>query len=219
PPSGTAGALLSPATADKMPPTQADRESRGGTTSRQENPMRAFPSRLALAGLGLGTTLLWSMAAQAAMEPKAVADALIAAITAEGDTQASYAQANADGNDVVIEGLKLTSSEGDTGEIPSLRVTNPAEREPGGFTAERLTFDNGRIVSEDTTVSWQTGAMDQVTMPSAEEIKAKARVTPLSHMALGSLTVEGKEFDTPVTIASVDVSFGAVEDSVPHDMK
>jgi hypothetical protein len=180
--------------------------------------MRIHASRIAFVGLA-GAALLYAGMAQAAMDPKKVADSLVAAVGASGQSKASYAKSAASGADVVISSFKITNPGGDTLEIPTITVSAPADRTPGGFTAARIAFDKGKVTNKDSTVVWNTGLVENATVPSADEIKAKTRVTPFSKLSIGGFSVSGSELKAPVAISSLTVALADVKDGVPHDMK
>lgn len=177
--------------------------------------MRVYPYRLALPGLALASAMAWSGLANAA-DAKQVADALVAAITAEGENQASYEQATQTGTDVTITGLKITNpTDGGTVDFPSLVIVNPVDREKGGFSADRMTADGARIESEGTTVTWATAALDQPIVPSPEEIKSEARILPFSTLTIGGLNIAGGELAAPVDVRTIELTLGNVTDGIP----
>ena len=112
--------------------------------------MRFFSSRLAVSalvvGVGLGTGQAF------AADADTIAKALVAAFTATGKTEASYADASANGDDVTINELKVTG-EGDTMTIPAVVITGAADRDKGGFTAQSLSFDGGTLVTDSSRPS------------------------------------------------------------------
>ena len=138
-----------------------------------------FP-RLALSGLVLAAGFAASSAFAA--DPKQIADSLVAAMTADGNAQVSYDDATADGDDVTITNLKI-SGEGDSATVPSVEITKATPRDKGGFTADSLALDNGTLTTSDgSTITWQETSVENVTVPSPEEIKAEAgRFCPSAH--------------------------------------
>ena len=70
-----------------------------------------------------------------AADANQIADALVAAMQASGESKASFDSASAAGDDVTITNLKVTSNDGDEVTIPTVFITNAQPRDPGGFTA------------------------------------------------------------------------------------
>lgn len=178
-------------------------------------------SRLALFGIVAGSLLLQIIPAQAAMDAKKVADAIVAAAAA-GNEKASYAKSAASGPDVVITGFKSINAKGDTLDIPSIVVFAPSERPGGGFTATKLSFDNTKLQaksSKDPSVALVTGSIETVVVPSAEEIKAKTRITPFLKAALSGMSLTGSDLKAPITIGTLNATLGNVTEGVPHELK
>ena len=75
----------------------------------------------------------------------AIADALVAAATASGESQASFDGATAAGDDVTITNFKMTGTDGQSLEVPSIVITNAQPRDPGGFTAGASALDNASM--------------------------------------------------------------------------
>ncbi len=146
-----------------------------------------------------------------------VADALVAAMQASNNTKVVYQSASAAGDDVAITGFTATNENGGTVTIPTLTITGAAPRDKGGFTAASMTFDNGKVVDQNTNISWQTGSLTDATVPSADEIKAKVHLRPFSRIDIAGLTVEGGELPAPFTIASVGAAVDTDADGTPRD--
>jgi hypothetical protein len=181
---------------------------------------RLMPMRLTkLAVGGLAFSLAFAAAPAFAADAKQVADSLIAAVTATGKTQASYERATASAADVTITGYKMTNADGDVITIPSIVVSGAQPRDKGGFTATRLAFDGGTGTSQGETFTWKTGALDNATVPSPEEIKAKAHIQPFSHIAFGGIDVTGADLAAPVDIGAATVDLTAATDGSPRDFK
>ena len=175
--------------------------------------MRFSSSRLAISalvvGVGLGTGQAF------AADADTIAKALVAAFTATGKTEASYADASANGDDVTINELKVTG-EGDTMTIPAVVITGAAERDKGGFTAQSLSFDGGTLVTDKQTFKWETASIDGAVVPSAEEIKAKAHMSPFSKLAMSKLEVSGGDLAAPVGIDDMAVTLAVEADGTPN---
>jgi hypothetical protein len=158
-------------------------------------------------------------AATAAPDPKAVGAALVAAADAEGTGALTFGGASGSGDTVTLSDVKIVSPHGDeTMTIPALVLTGVAERQPGGFTAAGLAFDKGSALARGRTVTWATGAMSNVTIPTPDEMKGTTAIRPFKTMSVASIAITGKDFPTPATIASVDTSFGDVAVDAPSSI-
>jgi hypothetical protein len=102
--------------------------------------------------------------------------------------------------------------------IPTLVITGAAERSPGGFTAKAMTFDNGSGVNDGDTVKWQKGSLSDAVVPSADEVKAKAKLRPFSTLSLAGINVTGPDMKAPVDVASMDLAIGDIVDGTPSDI-
>ncbi|CAN5204619.1 hypothetical protein BH10PSE9_BH10PSE9_07030 [soil metagenome] len=174
-----------------------------------------------LAGYGLFlAAALFAARADAAADPKKIADALVAALSASGKSTGSYTAATASGNDIVITNLKSSPADksGDA-VVPTVVISGAADRSPGGFTATKMTFNKGSAVNDKDTVTWQTGSITDAVVPSADEIKAKAKLRPFSKLSMGGINVKGPDMAAPVDIVSVDAVIGDVIDGTPSDIK
>jgi hypothetical protein len=181
--------------------------------------MHVTASRPSVLGFFAAVSLLaLSAQSQAAMDPKKLADQLVAGIAAsDPDFKASYARAAAQGQDVVISGFKIVHVGGtSTWETPSLVVVNPTERPGGGFTSARMTFDKGQAVNKGNTASWTTGSVEGVTYPSPDEMK-KGRQMPFTKLSVNGISVNSKDMKAPVTIASVSMTATNIKDGMPSD--
>jgi hypothetical protein len=98
----------------------------------------------------LGSALLFLTTLPAsAVEPQAVADAIGAALTKNGKSEASYESAVLEGGDVVIKGFTLTSGSGShTVRFEEAIVESPTEDGPGVFQSPRMTFTGGTTSGE-----------------------------------------------------------------------
>ena len=175
-------------------------------------------SHAALGGLLLSTAFCGTSAFAA--DAKAIADAFAAAVTASGKSTATYTDASASGDDVTVSGLTLTQTEGsgDTISIPQLVITGATPRDKGGFTATSMAFDNVTIKSDkETTVTWKTGSVADATVPSADEVKAKAKIRPFSKLDIAGLNVTGGDLPAPLDIASVGMTIDTEADGTPKD--
>jgi hypothetical protein len=176
--------------------------------------MRFNSSRLAISalvvGVGLGTGQAF------AADADTIAKALVAAFTANGKAEASYADASANGDDVTINEFKVTG-EGDTMTIPAVVISGAADRDKGGFTAKSLAFDGGSLTTgQQGTIKWETGSIEDAVVPSAEEIKAKAHLSPFAKGSIGKIDIAGGDLAAPVDIDQVDVSLTVEADGTPN---
>jgi hypothetical protein len=175
--------------------------------------MRGKPFGLALS-LVVAGWLATAPSARAA-DPKAVADALVAAVTASGARSASYEGAIAEGDNVAIANVKIARTHS-TVVIPKVVVVAPGPRDGGGFTASEIVFDGGTATSRGRTATWRTGSISEVVIPSAEEAKTRADLRPFATLGMSGITVTGKGMDKPGTIDTVSMSCGEVVAGSPR---
>lgn len=175
-----------------------------------------FP-RVAFSGIAF--SILIGAAPALAADARQIADSLVAAATASGKSEASYQDATASGDDVTITGYTMKQTEGsaDTVTIPTILITGAQPRDKGGFTAAAMTFDNGTVTSEGTNIKWQTGSLADATVPSPDEIKAKAKIRPFSKIDVAGLNVSGGDLAAPVDIAKIGVTVDMEADGTPRD--
>lgn len=177
-----------------------------------------FPAhRHATRGLTLVTALLLSTAAFAAPDAKKVADDVVAALQAKGDTKATYEKADTAGDSVTILNLTVTPKEGDTVTIPALVIASPVDRQPGGFTASSITFDAGTAVGTDKKLSWAKASATDAIVPAPSEMHSKSKLTPFTHMEISGIVAASSAAPAPVTIDTVSVDLGNVVDGAPSD--
>ncbi|MCB1486437.1 MAG: hypothetical protein KDJ88_03150 [Bauldia sp.] len=175
---------------------------------------------LKLPSLALGGAALWFAlgATQVfAADANAIADALVAAMQASDKTTAKYEGATAIGDDVTITGFTATNPNGGVITIPTITLANAQPRSPGGFTASAMTFDNGKVVDNDTNVGWQMGSLKDATVPSPDEIKAKAHIRPFSEVTLTGLSITSSDMPAPLAIGSVGVAIDIDDQGNPRD--
>ena len=180
----------------------------------------SISGRTALRGLVLVSALLMSSASFAASDAKKVADDIVALLKAKGDQNVTYGAATAAGDVVTISDFKLSSGKEGEITIPAIVVTAPVDRQPGGFTATSIAFDNGQFLKGDNTAKWATGIVNDAIVPAPSEVEAKAKLTPFSHFGIGSITATNKKDQPePVTIASFAIDLSNVVDGTPNDGK
>jgi hypothetical protein len=171
--------------------------------------------RFALGGAAI--CLAYGSGPSFAADANQIADALVAAVTASGESQASYDSASAAGDDVTIANLKVTGEDGESVTIPTVFITNAQPRDPGGFTADAMSFDNASMLSDGNTITWGSASVDDATVPSADEIKAKAKIRPFSKMDIANLNISGGDLPAPLEIASVGVTLDIDDGGLPRD--
>jgi hypothetical protein len=169
-------------------------------------------------GLVLVSTLLLSTTAFAAPDATKIANSVVAALQAKGGAKASFDSASANGDDVVITNLKV-SREGSDATVPSVVIASPVERTPGGFTAASISFDNGKIVDGEQTISWKTGISKDAVVPDPTEVHSTAKITPFSHFEIDGISVAAPNAPDPVTVDSFAVDLGNVVDGAPNEGK
>jgi len=171
--------------------------------------------RFALGGVAL--CVAYGAGPAFAADANQIADALVAAVTASGESQASFDSASAAGDDVTIVNLKMTGEDGESVAIPTVFITNAQPRDPGGFTASAMSFDNATMLSDGNTITWGSASVTDATVPSADEIKAKAKIRPFSKMDIANLNISGGDLPVPLDIASVGVALDLDEGGLPRD--
>lgn len=170
--------------------------------------------------LALGSTALLLVvgAGQAyAADATQIADALVAAMQASGETKMTYESATADGDNVTITGVSAVNDDGGTITIPTITIADAAPRDGGGFTASGMTFDNGKVIDDDSNVSWGKGSLVDATVPSPDEIKAKAHIRPFSRVDVGEINIEGSDLPAPLKIGSFGLAIDLDDEGNPRD--
>ncbi len=162
-----------------------------------------------------GLLILAAFPAYAAPAPQTVADMLTAAVAASGQATFTYDSVTGEGDTVTLAGAKLTATDGTVASVPSLILTGVAERTPGGFTAARVTADQGTATGHGETTTWATAALEGVIVPSADEVKARARIRPFAKATAGTINISGADLAAPVDVASVTVEVGDVVEGSP----
>ncbi len=155
---------------------------------------------------GAAVILVYGAAPAFAADANQIADALVAAMTASGESKVTYDSASAAGDDVSISNVKVAGDDGSSVTIPTLFITNAQARDQGGFTASAMSFDNATMLNEGNTITWGTASASDTLVPSAEEIKAKAKLRPFSSMNIANMKVSGGDLPEPLEIANVGAS-------------
>lgn len=139
--------------------------------------------------------------------PKQVADALVAAIVAANpQAQVTYAAAAIAGNDITVTGLSITSTEIVSSTIGKLTIVNPAPGSGGGFTADRINVEAGKVSSQNTSLAWQSGAATGIVLAANAQAAAKAGILPFARLAMTGMTLTRTELARPVTIAGMTMT-------------
>lgn len=171
--------------------------------------------RFALGGAAI--ILVYGAAPASAADANQIADALVAALTASGESKASFDSASAAGDDVTVTNLKVDGDDGSSVTIPTVFITNAQPRSQGGFTASALSFDNATMLSDGNTITWGVASATDALVPSADEIKSKAKVRPFSTMNIANMKISGGELPVPLDIANVGVAVDLDDGGLPRD--
>lgn len=164
--------------------------------------------------------LLAAPAVEAAPAPQAVADALTAAIAATGRATLAYGGVSGSGDSVTLSAVKLTSAGGhEVVSVPALILTGVADRQPGGFTAAGVAFDQGNATSRGKTTTWATAALTGVVIPTPDEVKSQATYRPFASAAIATLAFSGADIATPVEVASVTADVGDIVAGAPGSIR
>lgn len=166
---------------------------------------------------GAAVILVYGAGPAFAADANQIADALVAAMTASGESKVTYDSASAAGDDVSITNLQVSGDDGSSVTVPTVFITNAQPRDPGGFTANAISFDNAKMLNEGNTITWGTASATDTVVPSAEEIKSKAKVRPFSTMNIANMKVSGDELPVPLEIANIGVGVDLDEGGLPRD--
>jgi hypothetical protein len=151
----------------------------------------------------------------AAPAPQAVADQLVAAVAASGEGTLTFESVTGSGDAVALSGVKLTAADGTVSTAPSLALTGLADRQPGGYTAVRMTFDQGSTVGHGDTITWQSGALDDVVIPTVDEVKARQHVRLFRAISFANLNISGGHVSAPVDAATFSLDVGDMAEGAP----
>ena len=151
-------------------------------------------------------------------DARAIAELLAAAVAATGKATVAYDVATGDGDSVTLSGFKLTLSDGSVTTVPALVIAGIAPREPGGFTAEHIALDHGTATSHGATVTWATASLEEVVIPSADEVTNRAKLRPFRGLSVGSANLAGSDLPEPIDAATISVDVGEVADGLPSSI-
>lgn len=179
--------------------------------------MNLTVSGFAVRSLTLASALMLSTAAFAAPDAQKIADAFVAAAQARGEAKVTFDSAKADGDNVTLSNVKMVSKHGGDVTIPAVVIESPLERTSGGFTAASIAFDGGKVVDDETTITWQKGIFKDAIVPAPTEINSKAKITPFSNMEVTGISGGAADAPAPVTVDAVNVTLGDVIEGAPND--
>ncbi len=177
-------------------------------------------SRLAAFGSFL-IALLAAAGASAAPDAHAVADALVAAFGASGKAEASYGDAAASGDTITITGFKAIQIKrtGRDITVASIVIAGAAERQPGGFTAQSMTFNDGSASYRKGKMTWQSAVVADAVIPTPDEIKSLSnKYLPFSTAAVSGIAITDPELAQPIDVAKVDLAMAADANGEPNSV-
>jgi hypothetical protein len=169
------------------------------------------------AALAGGFFLLAALGAHAAPAPDAVAAALAAAVAATGEGTLTYDSVAASGDAVTLTNVKVASPNSSAA-VPTLVITGAADRTGGGFTATHISFDGGTATSRGDTVTWTAASIDDVIIPSADEVKARAKLRPFAKATVSGVNASGATLAAPVSIGALSVDVGPIAEDTPSSI-
>jgi hypothetical protein len=167
------------------------------------------------------TAILASAAASAAPDAHAVADALVAAFGASGKAVASYGDATASGDTITITGFKAVQPKrtGRDITIATIVIAGAAERQPGGYTAASMTFNDGSASYRQGVVTWQAAVVANAVIPTPDEISSLSnKYLPFSTTSVSGIAINGPELAQPIDVARVDMSMAADANGEPDSV-
>lgn len=160
-----------------------------------------------------GAALLFLTALPAAaIEPQAVADAIGAALTKDGKSEASYDSAALDGGNVVIQGFTLTSASGaHSVRFEQAVVESPTEDGAGVFQSPRMTFTGGSMTGR-TTGTIGSATATEVTVLDPAEVKTGgfAQAILYSTAEIGDVRVTRNSEPHELTVERIALQSGMV---------
>ena len=173
--------------------------------------------RLAAAGVVVAASAVTTAAG--AVDAQRIARLLTGAVAATGQAKLTYGSASAEGDDVVLDVITLVMPTKEAAvTVPRIVISGAVERDGGGFTAERITFDGGTASSPAGTVRWGAAAMLDAVVPSVDEAAARSRLRPFRKLTLGELVISDPEVAEPIAVAALDVEIGELAEDGPSDI-
>jgi len=151
--------------------------------------------------VGLALLAMLATPAQAAPEPSAVADQIVAALAAQGEAVATYESATGDGASIVVTGVRIGQKDRDNRlvELPEVRLAGVSERDGGGYTATSAAFDGGTVVDQGRRITWTAAGASDIVLPSPEELSADARIRPFGLIEMTGISIFRSTSDAPAT--------------------
>ena len=146
-----------------------------------------------------------------------IAEDIMAAVIA-ADGTASYTDVSVADDVVTITGFSAVGPDGESLEIDTVIVSGPVPQQEGGFTAESVHLEGGRLADDEGTFTWRTGILEGVTVPAPDEIDDPANAAPMARLTLTEITIEPAELADPIEVASIELRFDRVVDDVPHEV-
>ncbi len=144
-----------------------------------------------------------------------VAGYLVSAASAAEDAEAAYEEATLVDGAVRISGFEI-EADSTRARIETLVVRDYAFRDQGGFTADTVEALRGEGVDEDLLYSWETAILDNVVVPTAEELAGTPDFVPMASLRISEMEVRHEDAGSPATVEAVDMQFDDVVDGVPH---
>lgn len=172
--------------------------------------------RSALSGAVL--TIAFSLPAYADLSAQRVGELIAAAVDATEQAKMTFGSAEETVPGVYkLSDVRILDSDGKGGEIsiPSVSVSGASERESGGLLAERVTFDDGTATARGMTATWTTAALDNVIIPSTDEVRARLPLRIFERMTAGKSQISGGAVSQPVDIGSAQATISDASDGQP----
>lgn len=175
-----------------------------------------------LAVLLASTALLFAASfPAAAIEAKAAADALAAAVVKGSHVEATYDSASEDGGNVSIEGFKITrKSEGETVTFDEVVIESPADADNGVFHSPKITFSGGKLAGDSNGTLGDATLTDVTVLDPKQDTGGGLGSNILFHTAEATdLKVSRKDQPGEVSVDRMYVESGNVVDNVAQDSK
>lgn len=153
--------------------------------------------------------------AAAAMDADAAGRALADAASVVPGASFKYAGASAAGDAITLTGVTATYRDGTAVTVPAVVITGAEPRDTGGFTAARIAFDGGTATDPRGTVSWAAGAIDDVVVPSKDEIATRDKVRPFASLAMTGVSVASDKLSAPLAVDTVDLTVDDIVEGLP----
>jgi hypothetical protein len=172
-----------------------------------------------LAVLLSGAALFLTTFPALAIEPKAAADALTAALSGGTKAKVSYDSAEADGDNIVIDGLTVANSDGEESvRFAKTIIESPADSDKGIFESPGISFSDGAINGK-STGSVASAKFTGVTIidPTTVEGNGPAKGVLFDTAEATDLKVARKDEPGELTIARMHMQAGNFVNNVAQD--